>query len=290
MSIDQIVAVTEDGAEHDLDTCVARGVDGIAGMLRVPEKRGKNLVIPGNHGELHVSAKKHAANTIILTPWVRGVLSDGSVPEDTAGRRFFMQSLRALVSIFTEGELVALRHMLADGETREIVGEVTDVIEPELSGFGRYLSGQMAIALNCAAPFWSDLDPVSETVTLATGGTATLGAFGGATAPMEDLLVVFGQQNNPRLTQSSTGTFVQLDRVITSGQTITIDTSAFEVYGSAGVAPGLYEDLSYGGRRTSRWFALEPEPGGGAPVVRLDHTGGGSRTVTVTGKRKYKIG
>jgi len=283
---EKLEVITADGVAHDLDTCTTRGVQDIQGLFTVPEKRGENLVIAGEHGRMHVVSKKHDAHIIVLGLWVRGVLPDGTLPE--AGYAQFVENLRELVGWFTTDEMITLRHTV-DGDAREITGEVLRVIEPELSGYGRYRSAQVKIVIECAAPFWADVEPVTQTVTLPTLGTATLTAFAGATAPMEDLFIEFGQANNPRLSQVSTGVFVQLNRVITAGQTITVDTADWEVYGSPGVAGGLYEDLEYGGQHTNRWFALLPEPGGGAPVVQLQHTGGGTASVTVTGKRKYKI-
>lgn len=285
---DLIELITADGAVHDLDTCIDRGLDDVAGMFTVPAKRGGNLVVPGEHGELHVVSKKYSANVLVLTLWVRGVLPDGTLPDSAAGQQQFVLNLRTLLGLFVTDEQVTLRHTV-DGESRQIVGEVIDEIPPELDGFGRYRSAKFKVALRCASPFWEDVVERSQTIELVTDGEATLTEFAGLTAPTEDLVVVFGQQNNPRLMQESSGIFVAVDRVITSGQTITVDTTEFEIYGSVGVAGGLYEDLRYGGRGTSRWFALMPEPGGGAPVVSLQHTGGGSRSVTITGKRKFKI-
>jgi hypothetical protein len=226
----------------------------------------------------------------VLPLGVRGVNADGTIPggTDSAARLAFHANLRALVAMFVVDERVRLRHTLSDGSVREIVGEVTDVIEPQVSGRGRYTLGRLAIALRCASPFWSDLTDSSQVVT--SGGPVTLTSFGGATAPMEDLQLLFGPQSNPRLTQASTGIFVEVGRVIAAGQTITVDTATWQVSGTGGVAAGLYEDLVYGGRGTSRWFALHPEPGGGAPVVELTETGAGTGQVTVTGRRRYKIG
>jgi hypothetical protein len=73
---------------------------------------------------------------------------------------------------------------------------------------------------------------------------------------------------------------VQLNRVITSGKTVTVDTGGWIVFGSTGVPGGLYEDLDYGEHGTSRWFALRPESGGAAPIVELTSTAGGTVTVT----------
>jgi hypothetical protein len=289
--VTQSVSVVDGaGVERNLDQLVAQGVEGVTGMLAVPGKRGSDLVVPGAHGELHIPAKRYNPANLVLPLWVRGVNADGTIPggTDSAARLAFHANLRALVAMFVVDERVRLRHTLSDGSVREIVGEVTDVIEPQVSGRGRYTLGRLAIALRCASPFWSDLTDSSQVVT--SGGPVTLTSFGGATAPMEDLQLLFGPQSNPRLTQASTGIFVEVGRVIAAGQTITVDTATWQVSGTGGVAAGLYEDLVYGGRGTSRWFALHPEPGGGAPVVELTETGAGTGQVTVTGRRRYKIG
>lgn len=276
---------------HELDQLVARGVEGAGGLMAVPERRGGNMVVPGSHGELHVVGKKYGANTLVMPLWVRGVNPDGTVPNpgDSAARLLFHDNLRTLTGLFTEGEQIVVRHTLTDGSAREIRGEVTDRVDPEMSGAGRWTLGRLSVAVNCADPFWADIDPVTATRTLANDATSALTEFAGASAPMEDLLVTFSPQSNPRLTQPYTDIFVQVGRVITAGQTVTVDTAQWQVYGTGGAAAGLYEDLEYGGRGTTRFFALTPEPGGAAPVVRLNHTGGGTGQVAVTGKRKYKI-
>jgi hypothetical protein len=284
MNIDLITA---DDVVHDLDACIDRGVDGIPGLVAVPEKRGRDLVVPGSHGELHLPGKKYGANTIVFRPWVRGVEPDGTIPAAGAGRLVFHQNLRRLLTLLTVDEQVTLRLTLEDGTARQITGEVIAAIPPDIDGRDRDTVGRLNVALRCAAPFWSD--PATSTATVISGAEQPLPEFAGADAPMEDLLVVFGAQSNPRLEQPSTGIWVQINRVILPGQTVTVDTAEWQVYGSPGVAPGLYEDLAYGGRGTTRWFALRPEPGGAPPVVELTQTGPGAGTATVTGKRKYKI-
>lgn len=274
---------------HNLDRLVAQGVEGVAGLVAVPEKRAGNLVIPGSHGELHAVGKKSSPNVLVLPMWVRGVNPDGTVPADDGARLLFHDNLRTLIGLFTEGEQIVVRHTLTDGSAREILGEVTDAITPEVVGADRWTLGRFSVAVNCADPFWADVDPATSLVSLTSGATAALTEFGGASAPMEDLTITYAGISNPRLTQPSTGVYQQLNRVVGGGQTVTVNTATWQVSGTGGVGPGLYEDIEYGGRRTSRWFALHPEPGGGAPVVRLDHTGGGVASVTVTGKRKHRI-
>jgi hypothetical protein len=172
----------------------------------------------------------------VLTLWVRGANPDGSLPEGE-GQEQFVENLRELTSWFTDDELVTLRYTV-NGDAREIIGEVITSIEPKPDGYGRYRSATVKIALNCAQPFWADVEPRVQTVTLAADEEATLTEFAGATAPMEDLLVVFAQQSNPRLMQESTSVFVALDRVVTSGQTITVCGCSPSCTASAGRCGG----------------------------------------------------
>jgi hypothetical protein len=289
------VEVIRAGVAYNLDRLVAQGVQGITGLLKVPEKRGGNLVIPGRHGELHVPGKKSAPASLVAQLWVRGVNADGTLPgkNDVAARLLFHDNLRELVSLFVEDELVTIRHTLSDGSAREIVGEVTDAVEPDVTGFARHTIGQFAVGLNCAEPFWADVEPSEETVT-STDGIVPLAAFAGASAPMEDLIVTFGEALNPRIAQPATGLHMQYSGLISPGQTLTVDTSDDPVTGwslaSTGGLEWDYRKLEYPQsytRTTTRWFALKPEPG--APSVQFTHTGLGAATCTIAGRRKYKI-
>lgn len=284
---EMIAVVTGDDVEHDLDAYCARGVQDASGMFRTPARRGKDLVVPGVHGELHLANKRYGAANLVLKLWVRGVNADGSIPtSDTAGRLAFHENLRALMALFTVEDRIRLRHTLSDGSVREIAGEVTDTIVPDVQGRGRWTLGQFNVALYCTYPFWRDLDPVTSTVSSAVG-SATLAEFAGTTAQIEDLVLTFGPQSNPRLEQASTGVWVAVDRIIGGGQTLVVDTAQWLIYGTGGLTGGLYEDLRYGGPGTTRWFALRPESGGGAPVVSLTETGIGTGSVSITGLRTY---
>jgi hypothetical protein len=285
----RVDVITSDGVVRNLDQLVQSGVQGVTGLMRVPEKRGGNLVIPGSHGELHIPSKKYGAGSVVLPLWVRGFNTDGSLPgpSDDATRTAFHQNLRAVVGMFTRGELITIRHTLLDGSQRQIEGEVIDAIEPTVDNTGRYTSSLFSVAVNCHLPFWSDLTTVTAAAT--TAGPSTLTQFAGADAPMEDLVLTFGPQSNPRLTQTSTGLYVGIQRVISAGQTVVVDTTNWQVFGTGGTAPGLFEDLIYGGRGSRRWWALQPEPGGTTPIVGLTQTGGGTGSVSITGLRRYKI-
>lgn len=279
----------------NLDDLVAQGTEGAGGLHKVPAKRGANIDIPGRHGQLHVPTKRYQPATIVMPMWVRGVNPDGTVPSDDGARLAFHARLRALVGLFTVGELVTVRHTLTDATAREITGEVTDVLDFTLDGYGRDTIGNVGVALNCADPFWTDLADTNTTFTLSTGQTTNLTTFANATAPMDDLSITFWPGSNPTLVQPSTGVYLGYSGVITAGRKLLVDTRSWTVTGTID-AGGTWNPTSaptqhivritHGGG-VARLFSLTPQAP--QPVLQLTHTGGGSMTVTVTGKQRYLV-
>lgn len=277
---------------ENLDQLLAQGVNGIAGLMKVAGPRGGNLTIPGAHGERRAPGKRAQANDLALPMWVRGVGPDGRLPYGTSegARLAFHHRLRRLVALFPLDELVTIRHTLTDGDAREIVAEVSDVLEPDIVGAGRDTLGQVTIGLTASDPFWRDTYDTTVTITAAAGVPTTLPQLNAASAPMEDWVIEFGPSTNPRITQPSTGVYVGWNGVVPSGRTLRIDTAAWTVTGTGGltITPADFDKLVYGGPGTSRWWALRPQVGG--PVVTLGHTNGQAATCILTGRRKHRIG
>lgn len=277
-----------------LDDLTAQGIAGAEGLHRVPGKRGKNIRVPGRHGELHVPGKRYEPAALVLPLWARGVLPDGTLPADEPARLEVHRRLRALTRLFTVGELVTVRQTLTDGTAREISGEVTDAIDWSLLNSGRATLGKVAIGLDCPDPFWTDLADTTATATLVAGQTATLTDFASADAPMDDLRVAFGPGSNPELSQPSTGAFIAYDGTIATGRKLVVDAAAWSVTGTVdaggtwqpGSAPSQHIARIRHGRHP-RLFTLAPQDP--APAVRLTHTGGGSMTVSVVGRRRYLV-
>jgi hypothetical protein len=110
----------------------------------------------------------------------------------------------------------------------------------------------------------------------------SLGAFAGSTAVCTDLTVIFGAGNNPRL--STSYNFVGWNNVIAAGRQLGIDTATGFTHQAGGSAwvPG-YDAIAYG--PGPRYFEVDPSE----PLsATLTHTGGGSMTVEVAGKRRYR--
>lgn len=282
----------------NLDDLVAQGVSGSTGIHTVPAKRGANIDVPQRHGQLHVPRKRYQPASLVFPLWIRGVNPDGSIPggTDDAARLAFHARVRALVRLFTAGELVVIRHALSDGSAREITGEVTEVLDFTVQQAGRDTWGEVRVGLDCADPFWTDLTDTVASITLTTGQSAALTAFATASAPMDDTLVTFSPQTNPQLTQTSTGFFVAYDGPITAGRKLVIDTAAWTVTGTVdaggtwipATAPSQHILRIRHGRHP-RLFSLTPVPGAGGPVVSLTHSAGGSATASVTARQRHLV-
>lgn len=135
---------------------------------------------------------------------------------------------------------------------------------------------------------WLDLVPVSTgVVSLTSGGPLSLAAFAGATAPCTDLLVRFFAGSNPKLATSYNR--VGWNGVIAAGRQVQYETATGLITRGGGTAwPTSDGQPGYGGEDFSPGPGkFEIDPGEPLSAV-LTHTGGGSMSVEVTGRRRYR--
>lgn len=279
----------------NLDDLVAQGVEGSSGIFSIPGKRGSDHELPGSDGALHVPGKRYRAGTVLLPMWVRGVNPDGSIPSDAGARLQFHQRLRELVALFAVDELVTIRHTLSDGSAREISGEVIDVLDFTIIGTGRNTLGKVGVALSCPDPFWADIADATSNFTLATGATVELDEFATASARMRDLTVTFFPGSNPRLIQPKTGLYLAYSGIIAAGRRLVVNCADWTVTGTVdaggtwnpGTAPTQHiRRIDHG--RSDRFFTLAPERPN-PPVVRLEHTGGGTMAARISGRPRHLV-
>lgn len=255
---------------------LAYNVESIAGRLRTPPKRGRNLVVPGRHGTIRSKRKKFDAGEIVLPMWVVGADED----RENSNRELFFANWDMLTRVFT-AEMVELVHTLPGGSSRRVVGEVTSTLDPFTNG--SIPVGRFSVALSVPGPFWEDADTLTTARMHGTGMHALV-EFASSTAPMDELTVTFeGPANNPRLQQGDV--WVSYLDVLAAGESVSIDTGAWTITGN-GVTPD-YGKLRYGGDH--RWFVLDPQAP--APQVQVTTTDAGDDPQTVlTGRRKYVSG
>lgn len=257
--------------------------------LAVPSSSSKGVTVPGRHGALPADRKVYDPATVVASWTVAGCQHDGTIPGGSTPQQQMQLRVAELTRLLA-GRVV-LGDVRADGTAQRITGVVQDVVEVDRVGSGT--AAKVSAALVCEdPPFWTDVTPVSQTLTLASGATGSLTAFAAATAPMTDLTVTFGQGSNPVFTQVSTGVFLAYGAVIASGRQLAVDCGRRELGQGTGAAwnpQAEWPFIQFGGSVGSL-FELRPEPSGAAPVVSLGHTGGGTMQATVSGRRAYLVG
>jgi hypothetical protein len=273
----------------DLEGLTANGVDlaslcymtpDISELLTVPNRRGDNAVVPGRHGAIKTTNKRFDVGELVLPMWIAGCTSYGTIPFASTERREFFKRRDELLRIFYSDD-VTLRFTRPDGFATEAVCEVSDVID--FTRVGKEPLAKISIALNVLGAFWRDVDPVSQTITGATGTIVTLDQFAAATAPMADLQLTFtGPINNPRLTIGDH--WLQYNGVVATGRELVLDSGTWSA--TAGFGLEWQPDVRQVFRQPGpAWFELDPTI---SPFqIRLDHTGGGVATCEIAGRRAY---
>lgn len=264
----------------DIATLASFRTEHLESVLRVAAKRTEDIEIPDEDGQLYVPDKRHEANELVLPMWVHGCLPDGSLP--TGGQlQGVYDRADELIEVFGEDRIV-LEHERPDGSIREITGEVLDRIDWTRKGL--HGSGQVSILLHCADPFWYAPDAVTATIVAAGADTTqALDEFTGISARLVDLVVRFtaaGACPNPAIQQTGGGHFLRYGSTLTDA-VVEVDSGTWDVVG------GAYEDIEHTDS-TARYFVLKPQRP--VPEVTVSHTGAGTLTTTLTGRKRFKHG
>jgi len=252
----------------------------VSGLFGAPAKRGSNVVVPGRHGTVRVTRKRYDEAEYTLTFWVLGAQADGTVPGGSTAAREFYKRRDELLRILG-AETLTLAFTRPDGLVLTSTCEVVDAVD--FTRIGAEPLAKVAVAVRNAAAFWLESTPVNQTITGVNGTTATLTQFAAATAPMTDLTITFnGPINNPQLQHGDK--FVTYGGSLTSGQQLVIAAASWQV--SAGTGSAWTPDLrNITFSPGPEWISLDPTVTPFTAV--LNHTTGGSASVTITGRRAY---
>lgn len=253
----------------------------VSGLLTVPARRGENVTVPGRHGAIRV-AKRFEPNDVVLPLWINGAQEDGSIPIGSSAAKEWFKRRDELLRILYAEDLL-LEFTRPDGTARSARAQVTEILE--FDRIGMVPAAQVNVGLNLYEGFWFDSEPVSQTISGTTGVVAQLTAFADATAPMTDLTLTFdGPVNNPQITFAGGNTFVKYNGVISAGRKLVIDTGTWQV------SPGTGSVWSPDPRQIEfapgpRWLEIDPSA---TPFeVQFFHTGGGSASCSIEGRRRY---
>lgn len=253
----------------------------ISSLMRVPVRRGENVVVPNRHGRIKTVGKRFDANEVVLPLWVVGADPvTGALPTLAEELDEFFERRDQLLNLLYADPLL-IQYTRPNGHTVQTRGEVIDVLD-----FTRRHNDPLAqvnVALELTEAFWEDEDSVSQDVSGASGSITTMTAFVGATAPMSDLVItVFGPANNPIFTHGDR--WVRYAGVIDTGRQLQLDIGSWQVGPGTGTLwqPDI-RNVEQG--RPGYWFELDPAV---TPyTVTFEHTTGVPVTATISGRRKY---
>jgi hypothetical protein len=260
------------------------------GLQDTPGTVGDNIALPGFDGAVQVygglgqQRRADAVGRITFSMWLVGVDPDtGTIPDGSGDAEEYLARWDELVRLFHR-RTVTIDHPRPDGSVRRAIAHLLpgETMSPSSRSAAPWF-GRFKATFAIPGAHWTDLDQVSTGPQSLTSGQAlSLAAFSGATAPCTELDIVFGPGNNPRL--STSYSHVGWNGVVAAGRQLgirTVDGTTNQA-GGAAWTPG-YDGLTYA--PGPRLFEIDPTE---ALQATLSHTGGGSMTVEVRGKRRYR--
>ena len=283
------IPMTVDGTR--LDT-YAYNIETIDGRIRVPGRRGADAVVPGRHGVIPFTGKTFEPNEIVLKMWVIGADVDGAIPGGSSALAEFRKNVDALTLLFSGGSgLLDVRQTWPAG-VRQALCQVLQSYD--MSGRAVQPTATFSVALSIPGAFWQDVSTsdYSSATGLTSGTTVTMATYDGATAPMEDhMIVVSGPATNPRLTNPTTGAWVQYNGTIAAGTDWQIDCATYgsrvgsSILFTAGGGTNAIASTSQGTGGT-RLMTLTPRVGGPQLTLTCTSPGGGTQ-IRARGRRKF---
>lgn len=270
---------------------LARNIESITGRLNVPSLRTDNVMVPGRHGRLRVSAKFYDESNIVLPMWVRGCDDNGNVPAST--RKQFYANIDTLTNIFQPGDgMIDLRHTLPDGSVRRVLAECTDVINFSVMG-GNNPLGKFSVSLRVPSAFWEDVEPLQATISLPITGFLTF--LNGLTAPVTDsVITIVGPAINTTIESESSGAVLEnrswfnYSGNIGAGQSLIVDCGKWTLTGTGGYVPN-YGQFTHSS--STSWLTLVPGVNGAPPWIAFSASNTTAATkLIVQARRKYLVG
>lgn len=251
------------------------------GRWNVAAVRGANQQLPGRHGTLFSPQKVFDEGSFVIQGYVLGQSVAGA--KTLTGKQYVETHVDTLTQLFGKrGALLDVRQVRVDGTTRQAFAEVVATYGfDSMAGATR---AEFAVELVIPGAFWQDTGDVTFASTIGIGAsTQTLTQFVGATAPMDELVyTVRGAATNPRLTDPTTGQWVQYTGTVSASLDLVINA---KTWAATNNGTAVLANMSHGGG--ARWLVTS---GVASPQVTLSGSGFGANTrLTVVGRRKYLV-
>ena len=256
------------------------------GRIMTPEIRGEDILVPGRSGALYVPNKVVGPGEFVWAMWVQGCNSDGTIPGGSSRRLQFETNLASLLRLFTRrSRLSYVTAVQADGTTREANVQWVETIEAStMMGRGR---AEFTVAGMLPDVWWQTTandGPQAATVGATLPKTLNLSNFTGMTGTIEDAtLTIAGPIQTPRVTDTDSGVWVQLNTTLGSGESWVLNASNW-----TSTVGGVDKTsiTTHGGH--GRYIIISPmNSTSTTPQLVLSGTGGGTNTnLTVTTARR----
>lgn len=259
-----------------------------------------DVTVPGRDGVIASLNDTLEPARFGLEMFVMGTDEDGAVP--VAGRRTtFWNNLDELVHLFgTRHRLLEVRETVAPGVERRAWGKVTDTIAPDVNEAGS--SGRFSVSLVLPYAVWEDAATADWAGAANSAAIQEVTTLQGATERVLDaVLLVEGPVTNPRVTDPSTGAYVELQAALGAGQFWRVNVGTWSTRYGAGLGLGSNDTTGTDGQSVTRYggtpnqaafLPLVPVRDTGARRVKAQLTGTGFAATTrlsIRARRKYAL-
>lgn len=203
---------------------LAWNIETLNGRQRVPQYRGDDQRVPFRPGAIW-RPKQPDSRTLTLAMWVLGCNTDGSAPAGSA-RAKFNDNREQLIKLFFDPtaqlSLTKRWQTISSGlKSATALAELVSDMDATMLGID---GAQFAVDLRLADPYFYGV--TSSPAALAVSVGAVVNNPG--VAPVQKMTIVFnGGLTNPRLTNTTTGVWVQYTGVIAGGASVTLNTDLF---------------------------------------------------------------
>jgi hypothetical protein len=258
------------GTDLSSYTVLVRAIDGAEDL---PALRGSNIPVPNLPGQMY-APKLPDTKRLALALHVTNMDAAGGLTAASQLRQAQanLEMLRRLFSIPGTGSLV---HVLPDGSSRTAQAEVVrfQSVEPE---YGRHAFAAI-VDFELADPYFYGANVVDATRSIAASPTDFTFTHPGEQRTNRIVFDFVGPISNPRVTQQTTGIYVEALVTVGAGLHLLIDCGLFTATNDGVNAIG---SIRHSG--DFRWMIVEP----GAQTLRVTATAPGG-TLTTTAAAPY---
>lgn len=246
-------------------------------------RRSADAAVPGLDGVLPSLNDNLDPVAFGLEMWLRGTDSNGAVP-GAGSRDTFRANLDELLHLFGKRHgLLEVQEQVNATETRRAWAKVLDSIQPDINTPGS--AGTFNVALSLVYGVWEDLatQDWSGTLGAASGVVQEVTTLAGATERTTDtILLVTGPITNPRVTDTNTGAYVQLNQALSGAQLWRVNVGTFASRYGSGLTLGSADTTGTDGT-ASTVYGGSANQAAFLPLVPVRDTGQRRTKVALSG-------